>query len=38
MKGEDFLFKNVKPEETSLSIEVSAMLGKFYFYRLYEVF
>lgn len=31
-------FKNVKPEETSLSIEVSAMLGKFYFYRLYEVF
>lgn len=31
-------FKNVKPEETSLSIEVSSMLGKLYFYRLYEVF
>lgn len=31
-------FENTKPEETSLKIEVSAMLGKLYFYRLYEVF
>lgn len=31
-------FKNVKPEKTSLSIEVSSMLGRLYFYRLYEVF
>lgn len=43
-KGQIFIpdyyitFENTKPEETSLKIEVSAMLGKLYFYRLNEVF
>lgn len=31
-------FENTKPEETSLKIEVSSMLGKMYLYRLNEIF